>query len=81
MFLLDRPQQVVTRDQLLIHMSGRDADVFNRSIDLRVSRLRKQLTDDARGGEYIRTVRNEGYVFCKEVARHAESPASREPRA
>lgn len=73
-FLLDRPQQVVTRDQLLIHMSGRDADVFNRSIDLRVSRLRKQLSDDAREGEYIKTLRSEGYVFCKGVRRHAEAP-------
>ncbi len=72
-FLLERPQQIVTRDQLLVHMSGRDADAFNRSIDLRVSRLRKHLGDDAREGEYIKTLRNEGYVFCKNVTRHAEA--------
>jgi two-component system OmpR family response regulator len=71
-FLLDRPQQTVTRDQLLVHMSGREADVFDRSIDLRVSRLRKRLGDDVREAAYIKTVRNEGYVFCKAVTRQAE---------
>jgi len=73
-FLMDHPQQVVTRDQLLVHTAGRDADVFNRSIDLRVSRLRKHLSDDVREAEYIKTLRNEGYVFCKEVRWLAESP-------
>jgi two-component system OmpR family response regulator len=80
-FMLDRPQQVVTRDQLLVHLSGRDAEAFDRSIDLRVSRLRKHLSDDAREGEYIRTLRNEGYVFCKSVRRHAEAPVAAGPRA
>ena len=74
-FLLERAQQVVTRDQLLIHMAGRDAEVFDRSIDLRISRLRKRLGDGAREALYIKTVRNEGYVFCKAVTAQATLPA------
>ncbi|MFV0681165.1 response regulator [Ottowia sp.] len=67
LFLLDHAQHIVTRDQLLVHLAGRDADVFDRSVDLRVSRLRKRLGDDAREPSYIKTVRNEGYVLAKPV--------------
>ena len=42
---------------------GREADIFDRSIDLLVSRLRQRLRDDAREAACIKTVRNEGYVF------------------
>ena len=66
-FLLDHPQRIVSRDQLLVNLAGRDADVFDRSIDLRVSRLRKRLGDDAREPQHIKTIRNEGYVLAKEV--------------
>lgn len=65
--LLDHPQRVLTRDQLLQLTQGRDADVFDRSIDLLVSRVRQRLGDGARGSRYIKTVRNEGYVFCAAV--------------
>ena len=60
---LDHPQRVLSRDQLLNLTQGRDADLFDRSIDLMVSRLRQRLLDDARQPAYIKTVRNEGYVF------------------
>ena len=60
---LDHPQRVLSRDQLLNLTQGRDADLFDRSIDLLVSRLRQRLLDDARQPAYIKTVRNEGYVF------------------
>lgn len=73
-FLLEHAQHIVTRDQLLVELAGRDADVFDRSIDLRVSRLRKRLGDDARDPHYIKTVRNEGYVLAKDVAWHDEAP-------
>jgi two-component system OmpR family response regulator len=65
--LLDHAQCVLTRDQLLDLTQGRDADPFDRSIDLLVSRLRRRLRDEAREPRYIKTVRNEGYVFCAEV--------------
>jgi len=65
--LLDHPQRVLTRDQLLNLTQGRDADPFDRSIDLLISRLRQRLRDDSREPHYIKTVRHEGYVFCAEV--------------
>jgi len=64
---LDHPQRVLSRDQLLNLTQGRDADAFDRSIDLLVSRLRQRLRDDAAEAAYIKTVRNEGYVFCQAV--------------
>lgn len=67
-FLLRHPQRIVNRDQLLAQLAGREGEVYDRSIDLRVSRLRRRLGDDAREPAYIKTVRNEGYVFCMAVA-------------
>ena len=57
--LLDRPQRVLTRDQLIEHARGLGSDVFDRAIDVTISRLRKKLAPD----DPIRTVRNEGYMF------------------
>ncbi|MBD8706777.1 MULTISPECIES: response regulator [Pseudomonas] len=71
---LDHPQRVLSRDQLLNLTQGRDADLFDRSIDLLVSRLRQRLADDARDPAYIKTVRNEGYVFTYAVEILGESP-------
>jgi two-component system OmpR family response regulator len=64
---LDHPQRVLTRDQLLNLTQGRDADPFDRSIDLLVSRLRQRLLDDAREPRYVKTLRSEGYVFSAAV--------------
>jgi two-component system OmpR family response regulator len=72
--LLDHPQRVLTRDQLLNLTQGRDSDPFDRSIDLVISRLRQRLRDDSREPRYIKTVRNEGYVFCAEVSAHEGAP-------
>jgi two-component system OmpR family response regulator len=64
---LDHPQRVLNRDQLLNLTQGRDADIFGRSIDLLVSRLRQRLREDAREPTVIKTVRSEGYVFAAPV--------------
>ena len=64
---LDFPHRVLTRDQLLNFTQGRDTEPFDRSIDLMVSRLRQRLRDDAREPRYIKTVRNEGYVFSQPI--------------
>jgi len=66
--LLDHPHRVLSRDQLLNLTQGRDADAFDRSIDLLISRLRQRLREDAREPRYIKTVRSEGYVFCADVS-------------
>jgi two-component system OmpR family response regulator len=65
--LLDNPQRVLTREQLLNLSQGRQADPFDRSIDLMVSRLRQRLRDVAREPRYIKTLRSEGYVFSAAV--------------
>lgn len=67
---LDHPQRVLSRDQLLNLTQGRDAELFDRSIDLLVSRLRTRLEDKAREQTYIKTVRSEGYVFSMPVTVH-----------
>jgi two-component system, OmpR family, response regulator len=64
---LERPQRVLTRDQLLELTQGREADAFDRSIDLLVSRLRQRLRDDAREPRVIKTQRGEGYVLAAVV--------------
>ena len=68
---LDHPQRVLSRDQLLAQLARREFEIEDRSIDLRVSRLRRRLGDDARDPHYIRTVRNEGYVFAQPVSYEA----------
>jgi two-component system, OmpR family, response regulator len=64
---VDHPQRVLSRDQLMDMTKGRDADPFDRSIDLQISRLRQKLGDDARSPTLIKTVRNEGYVLAAVV--------------
>ena len=65
---LDHPQHILSRDQLLTQLAHREFEIEDRSIDLRVSRLRRRLEDHARDPRYIRTVRNEGYVFAQPVS-------------
>lgn len=66
--LVDRPERVLTRDQLLDLARGPDSDAYDRAIDVQISRLRKKLSDGG-GGDLIRTVRNEGYMFTAKVVR------------
>ncbi len=66
--LLGAGNRVLTRAQLTELLRGRDADPFDRSIDVRVSRLRQILGDDARAPQVIKTVYGEGYVVGVPVA-------------
>ena len=61
--LLAHAGQVLSRTQLMDLIRGRDHDPFDRSIDVRVSRLRQILHDDARAPRIIKTVYGEGYVI------------------
>ncbi|MGE3302020.1 MAG: response regulator [Hyphomonadaceae bacterium] len=65
--LVTRPRIVLTREQLLDLTQGRDAALFDRSIDNQVSRLRKKIEPDARAPRYIKTVWGGGYSFAMEV--------------
>jgi two-component system, OmpR family, response regulator len=60
--LLMSPNRVLSRSQLTELLRGREADPLDRSIDVRVSRLRQILGDDARAPTIIKTVYGEGYV-------------------
>ena len=60
---VEHPQRVLTREQLLDYAFNNDADVFDRAVDVQVSRLRKKLERPG-GVEIIRTVRGEGYLFA-----------------
>ena len=64
---IEHPRRVLTRDQLLALTQGREAEAFDRSIDILVSRLRKRLRDDARPPQMIQTVRSGGYLFAASV--------------
>ena len=61
--LLAAGNRVLSRAQLTELLRGREADPFDRSIDVRVSRLRQILGDDARAPQIIKTVYGEGYVI------------------
>lgn len=59
--------RVLSRDLLLDLTRGRQAQPFDRSIDVQVGRLRKRLEDDGQEPSLIKTVRGEGYVLTAEV--------------
>jgi two-component system, OmpR family, response regulator len=62
--LLEHPQRILTRDELLDVARGPDVEAFDRAIDVQVSRLRRKLDDGAAGQNgLIRTIRNEGYML------------------
>jgi two-component system OmpR family response regulator len=66
---VERPQRVLTRDQLLEYARGPQSEAFDRAIDVQISRLRRKLEGGGDCQELIRTVRNEGYLFSPKVAR------------
>jgi two-component system OmpR family response regulator len=68
--LLSSSNRVLSRAQLTELLRGREADPFDRSIDVRVSRLRQILGDDARAPQIIKTVYGEGYVVGVPVQTH-----------
>lgn len=66
---VEHANRVLTREFLLDATQGRDMDVFDRSIDILVSRLRQKLDDDPRTPSLIKTIRGEGYLFDAKVSR------------
>ena len=64
---LSHPGVVLSRDQLMTLAKGRETEPFERTIDLRVSRLRHRLGDDAGEPRIIKTVRGQGYVLAVPV--------------
>ncbi|MET0365167.1 MAG: response regulator [Sphingobium sp.] len=65
---VEHPGRVLTRDQLLHFARGDDTNHYDRAIDVQLSRLRRKMGAED-GGEIIRTVRNEGYIFVPAVSK------------
>jgi len=63
-----RPHRVLSRDQLLDLAHNRDIEAFDRSIDVRITRLRRKIEIDPAKPQIIRTVRGAGYLFAPEGA-------------
>ena len=61
--LVERPNRVVSRDDLVTLLKGYDRDPFDRSIDIRVVRLRRKIETNPAEPAYVRTIRGEGYLF------------------
>jgi two-component system, OmpR family, response regulator len=67
--LIEHPQRVLSRDQLLDLARGRSAAAFDRSVDTQVSRLRKKLETDPADPKIIKTVWGGGYILTTPVSR------------
>ncbi|HKE38446.1 MAG TPA: two-component system response regulator OmpR [Casimicrobiaceae bacterium] len=66
--LATHPRQPLAREKLMLLARGRDHDVFDRAIDVQISRLRKLIEDDPSAPRYIQTVWGFGYVFVPDEA-------------
>jgi len=67
--LAERPQRVLSRDQLLDLTKGRAAQPFDRAIDVQIGRLRRKIESDPADPKLITTVRGGGYLFAAAVSR------------
>jgi two-component system, OmpR family, response regulator len=64
---LSAPERVLSRDQLLDLSRLHSTEVYDRSIDVQILRLRRKIEVDASDPQFIRTARGAGYVFCATV--------------
>lgn len=62
----ENPDKVLSRDKLLDMAHNRDWDPFDRSIDIRVARLRRKVEPDPKKPQVIKTVRGAGYIYVSE---------------
>jgi two-component system phosphate regulon response regulator OmpR len=60
---VEHPNQVLSRDRLLTLTRNREWEPFDRSIDIRIARLRRKIEDDPENPKVIRTMRGAGYMF------------------
>lgn len=67
--MVRHPNRVLDRDRILDLLTGAERSPFDRSIDVRVTRLRSKIEADPANPLYIRTVWGKGYMFCPDSAR------------
>src|SRR5207244_6281985 len=65
--LATHPRQPLAREKLMLLARGRDHDVFDRAIDVQISRLRKLVEPDPSTPRFIQTVWGFGYVFVPDA--------------
>ncbi|WP_235567144.1 response regulator [Lysobacter sp. Root604] len=65
--LLEHPREVLSRDQLMTSVHGRQAGPFDRTIDVGIGRLRRKIERDPGEPKLIKSVRGAGYLFAAEV--------------
>lgn len=59
----EHPNRVLSRDQLLTLTRNREWEPFDRSIDIRIARLRRKIEPDPQRPRFLKTVRNAGYMY------------------
>jgi len=64
---VEHPNRVLSRDDLMGHIHGRDVGPFDRAIDVQIARLRRKIESDAAKPELIKSVRGVGYLFTARV--------------
>lgn len=65
--LVRHPNQVLDRDRILDLLTGAERSPFDRSIDVRITRLRSKIEPDPSSPVFIRTIWGKGYMFCPDV--------------
>ncbi|MGC8697316.1 MAG: winged helix-turn-helix domain-containing protein [Halothiobacillus sp.] len=71
-FFLERPNRVINRDQIMDYLKGYERAAFDRSIDVRITRLRRKIEAAPAEPRYLVTIWGEGYLFA---------PSGRSPRS
>ena len=66
--LVRHPNRVLDRDRILDLLTGAERSPFDRSIDVRITRLRSKIEPDPAAPVFIRTIWGKGYMFCPDVA-------------
>lgn len=64
---MENPGKVLSRDQILDKMRGIEWEIYNRSVDVAISRIRNKLGDSAKSATYLKTIWGEGYCFIHKV--------------
>ncbi|MGO6747941.1 response regulator [Rhizobium ruizarguesonis] len=64
---LQQPRQILSREQLLLATRMHDQEIYDRSVDVLILRLRRKLEQDASSPKYIKTERGVGYIFDVDV--------------
>ena len=63
LLLVEKRGRIITREQIMDYVRGTDWSVFDRSIDVAISRLRQKLKDDPKKPRFIKTIHGTGYMF------------------